>query len=128
MARTEVRTPDAPAPAGAYSQGVRIGRIVCTAGLGPHDPVTKRVVGEDIAAQTVQVMKNLEAVLKAAGCGFDDVIKTTVHLQEARRDFAAFNRVYEGFLKAPYPVRTTVGSQLAGILVEVDMMAVLPEG
>jgi reactive intermediate/imine deaminase len=114
-------------PAGAYSQAVRIGRILHTAGLGPHDPVTKRVVGEDVAAQTEQVMKNLQAILEAAGASFADVIKTTVHLQDVERDFAAFNRVYERFLTPPYPARTTVGSRLLGILVEVDMLAVLPE-
>lgn len=127
MPRSEIRTPTAPAPGGAYSQGVRIGRILYTAGLGPHDPASKRVVGDDIAAQTEQTMKNLAAVLQAAGASFDDVIKTTVHLQYLERDFAEFNRVYMSFLKAPYPARTTVGSQLMGILVEIDMMAVLPE-
>ena len=126
MAREEIRTSAAPAPGGAYSQGVRIGRILYTAGLGPHHPETKAVVGEDIEAQTEQTMRNLAAVLEAAGAGFGDVIKTTVHLQELRRDFAGFNRVYQRFLQAPYPARTTVGSQLSGILVEIDMMAVLP--
>ncbi len=127
MPLIEVRTPEAPSPGGAYSQGVRIGRILCTAGLGPHDPVTKRVVGEDVAAQTAQVMKNLDAVLRAGGASFADVIKTTVHLQDVERDFAAFNRVYESFLTPPYPVRTTVGSRLLGILVEIDMMAVVTQ-
>jgi 2-iminobutanoate/2-iminopropanoate deaminase len=127
LARQEIRTAAAPSPGGAYSQGVRIGRILYTAGLGPHDPVTKRVVGEGIAEQTEQTMKNLAAVLAAAGASFDDVVKTTVHLQDVERDFAEFNRVYQSFLRPPYPARTTVGSRLMGILVEIDMMAVLPE-
>ena len=118
---------NAPAPGGAYAQGVRVGRILYTAGLGPQDPVTRQVVGEEIAAQTEQVMRNLQAVLQAGGASLGDVIKTTVHLRHLQRDFAGFNRVYQGFFQPPYPARTTVGSDLLGILVEIDAMAVLPE-
>jgi 2-iminobutanoate/2-iminopropanoate deaminase len=125
MPRQEIRTSEAPAPGGAYSQAVRVGPILVTAGLGPHDPVTRQVVGDDIATQTAQTLRNLEAVLRAAGASLDDVVKTTVHLQDLDRDFAEFNRVYQSFFRPPYPVRTTVGSRLAGILVEIDALAVV---
>lgn len=124
--RREIRTPDAPLPGGGYSQAIRRGNIVYTAGLGPHDPATRQVVGDDIAAQTRQTLRNLEAVLAAAGAGLGDVVKVTVHLQHLERDFAAFDRAYREVMPEPRPARTTVGSQLAAILVEIDMMAVLP--
>jgi len=118
-----VRTDDAPAPAGAYSQGIAVNGFLFTAGFGPHDPSTGRVVGETIEEQTAQVLRNLSAVLEAHGSGLDDVVKTTVHLQNLHRDFAGFNDVYRKSVPGPYPVRTTVGSELGGFLVEMDIIA-----
>ncbi|MGH3321093.1 MAG: Rid family detoxifying hydrolase [Streptosporangiaceae bacterium] len=126
MSRQEVRTDDAPKPRGAYSQGIVAGGFLYTAGLGPHDPTTQEAVGETIEDQTAQVMRNLQAVLVVRGLGWGDVVKTTVHLSDLGQ-FAGFNRVYESFLEEPYPVRTTVGSTLANILVEIDLVAALRE-
>lgn len=123
MSKHPVRTSEAPAPGGAYSQGMRVGRLVFTAGLGPQDPVTGQVVGTTIEEQTEQVLKNLQAVLRAAGSGLDRVVKMTVHLQHLERDFAGFNATYARLVPDPKPVRTTVGSQLLGILVEIDAVA-----
>lgn len=120
-----IHSDGAVTPRGAYSQAIRRGNIIMTAGLGPQDAVTGRVVGEDIEAQTRQVLASLRAVLREAGAGFEDVIKVTVHLQHLERDFPAFNRVYGEVMPEPWPARTTVGSTLAGILVEIDMVAVL---
>ncbi|PSR26069.1 MAG: reactive intermediate/imine deaminase [Sulfobacillus benefaciens] len=118
-----IQTAKAPAPGGAYSQGIQAGSIVFTAGLGPIDPETGGVVGETVEEQTRQVMLNLKAILEEAGLGLNRVIKTTVHLQNLEQDFAGFNEIYESFFEPPYPVRTTVGSTLKGILVEIDMVA-----
>ncbi|MEV4888066.1 RidA family protein [Nonomuraea sp. NPDC050547] len=121
--KKEIRTTDGAAPVGAYSQGLVVGDFVYTSGAGPLDPVTGEVVGDDVAAQTHQTMKNLGAVLAAHGLGFDDVVKATVHLQHLKRDFAAYNEVYKSYFNQPFPVRTTVGSDLMDILVEIDFVA-----
>jgi 2-iminobutanoate/2-iminopropanoate deaminase len=122
--RTQVETDNAPRPGGAYSQGIVAGGFLYTAGFGPQDPATGEVVGSTVEEQTGQVMRNLSGALAAQGLDFSHVVKATVHLQHLTRDFAGFNQVYKGFLVEPYPVRTTVGSTLPGILVEIDVVAV----
>ncbi|GAA4579385.1 RidA family protein [Planotetraspora phitsanulokensis] len=121
--KQEIRTTDGAAPVGAYSQGLVVGDFVYTSGMGPLDPETGEVVGDDVAAQTHRTMRNLGAVLEAHGLGFDDVVKATVHLQNLKQDFAAYNEVYKSYFTQPYPVRTTVGSDLLDILVEIDFVA-----
>lgn len=123
--RQVVSTQAAPQPVGAYSQAVAAGGFLHTSGLGPHDPVTGRVAGTSITEQTEQTLRNLAAVLEAHGLGFSDVVRATVHLQHLDRDFDDFNAVYERHLTPPYPARTTVGADLANVLVEIDMTAVL---
>jgi 2-iminobutanoate/2-iminopropanoate deaminase len=125
VAREEVRTDKAPAPSGAYSQGIVANGFLYTAGVGAIDPVTREVVGENVAEQTEHVLRSLAAILAERGATFDDVVKATVHLADLA-DFAEFNRVYESFFSPPYPVRTTVGSTLARILVEIDLVVALP--
>jgi 2-iminobutanoate/2-iminopropanoate deaminase len=122
---TPVSTAAAPAPRGAYSQGIVAGGLLFTAGFGPWDAGNAEVVGTTIEEQTGQVLDNIEALLATQGLDLSDVVKATVHLQDLRRDFAGFNRVYQDRLRPPYPVRTTVGSTLPGILVEIDMVAAL---
>jgi 2-iminobutanoate/2-iminopropanoate deaminase len=122
--RQAVSTSDAPTPGGSYSQAIIVGDLVYTAGMGPHDPRTGEVVGDDIATQTAQVLRNLSAVLAAAGSSLADVVKATTHLQHLERDFAGYDRVYRDTMSEPYPVRTTVGSALYGMLVEIDVVAV----
>jgi 2-iminobutanoate/2-iminopropanoate deaminase len=123
--KQEVRTGDAPAPGGAYSQGLVAGDFLYTAGVTPVDPRTGKVAGEDVGTQTRQVLENLRAVLAARGLTFDHVVKATVHLQDLRRDFAAYDAVYRSYFTPPFPVRTTVGSDLMGVLVEIDLVAYL---
>ena len=115
---------DSPTPKAAYSQAIATDQLVFTAGFGPHDPVTGSVVGDEIQAQTRQTLTNIERILGADRLGLDDIVKVTVHLADLRRDFAAFDAVYREVIPPPYPVRTTVGSQLLGILIEVDVVAV----
>jgi 2-iminobutanoate/2-iminopropanoate deaminase len=122
----KIETSDAPAPAGAYSQGIEANGFLFTAGQGPLDPRTGTAVEGGAAEQTRQVMRNLEAILAARGLSFRDVVKVTAHLQELKRDFAEFDAAYSEFLTEPFPVRTTVGSTLASILVEIDVVATMP--
>lgn len=119
---------EAPAPGGAYSQAVAANGFLYTAGMGPVDPTTGQLVGDDVATQTQQVMRNLQSLLAAEGLGFSDVVKATVHLQDVKRDFASFNEAYQTFFTDGLPVRTTVGSTLLNILVEIDFVVAYPTG
>jgi len=124
MAITAFQSTNTPQPAGPYSQGIEANGFFYTAGFGPQDPTTG-AVADSVAEQTRQVLRNVQAVLAERGLTTSDCIKTTVHLADLA-DFAEFNEAYEEFFSQPYPVRTTVGSQLANILVEIDVVAVLP--
>ena len=115
----------APAPGGSYSHGVIANGFLYTCGMGPIDPATGKVVEGDITVQTRQVLKILEAILKTKGATFAQVVKVTTHLQELHRDFAGYDQAYREFLSAPFPVRTTVGSDLMNILVEIDFVVAL---
>jgi 2-iminobutanoate/2-iminopropanoate deaminase len=124
MAKKKIETKDAPEPAGAYSKGLIAGNMVFVAGQIGKNPATGKIESDTIEGQTEQVMKNVEAVLKAAGASLDDVVKTTAHIDDISKA-KAFNEVYKKFFKEPLPVRTTVGSQLIpGVQVEVDVIAV----
>ena len=120
--KKEIKTDRAPMPAGPYSQGLIVGKRIYVAGQVPVDPVTRKVA-DTIQEQTHQVMKNISAVLEAAGGKMDDVVKATVHL-ETLQDFDEFNKVYKTYFTPPYPVRTTVGSRLLNdFRVEIDVIA-----
>jgi enamine deaminase RidA (YjgF/YER057c/UK114 family) len=88
-------------------------------------PTTGEVIGSDVAAQTRQVLENIKAVLAERGLDFSHVVKVTSHLQNLLTDFAEYDRVYREFFVEPYPARTTVGSDLFNILVEIDVVAVI---
>src|SRR2546421_12206089 len=102
-----IATEDAPAAIGPYSQAVRAGNFVFASGQIPIDPKTGEFVAGGVAEQTEQVMRNLAAVLQAAGSGLDRIIKTTVFLADMN-DFAAMNEVYGRFFKENPPARATV--------------------
>ncbi len=127
MTKKALLLDDAPKPAGPYSHGIVAGGFVFTAGFGPQDPATGAVVDGGVYEQTRQVLRNVRSVVEAAGASMADVVKVTAHLQHLHRDFAEYNRAYAEFFTEPYPVRTTVGSELADILVEIDVVAKLPE-
>jgi 2-iminobutanoate/2-iminopropanoate deaminase len=111
-----------PTPGGAYSHVTQAGQLTFTAGFGPHDPETGEVP-DGIEAQTEATLANLERALGAVGLDLSQILKSTVHLAHLERDFAAFDAAYRRIVPQPYPVRTTVGSQLLGILVEIDVVA-----
>jgi 2-iminobutanoate/2-iminopropanoate deaminase len=124
LATDVVFTEGAPAPGGAYSQGRLLQGLLFTAGMGPHDPITNHIVGTSIEEQAEQTIRNLESVLQAVGMSLADVIKTTVHLRDHGRDFAGFDATYRRLMPQPYPARTTVGSVIGEILIEMDFVAV----
>lgn len=126
MPKQQITTQGAPQPLGAYSQGLRAGDFVFVAGMAGFDPVSGELAGETIEEQTARTLENIKATIEAAGATLTDVVKSTVHLSDLSL-FQRFNAVYAQYFPDPKPVRTTVGSQLPGILVEIDVVAYLGE-
>jgi 2-iminobutanoate/2-iminopropanoate deaminase len=128
MSREVIQTPQAPAPVGPYNQAIRAGSIVFCSGQVALDPATGSVVGGgDVAQEAEQVMKNLEAVLSAAGANFKDVVKTTVFLTNMQ-DFATVNAVYARYFdEATAPARACVQVSVLpkNVKVEIDCIAVV---
>jgi 2-iminobutanoate/2-iminopropanoate deaminase len=124
----QITTTQSLPPAYAYSQALGYGDLVFTQGCNPCDPDTGQVVGKTIEEQTTQAMKNLTAILAAAGGSTADVIKVSVHLASMLDDFEGFDRIYRGYFTPPYPVRTTVGATLwHDYLLEIDVVACIPQ-
>ena len=119
----KVFTEQAPAAIGPYSQAVKTGNLVYTSGQIPIDPATGVIEAQDIKGQTKQVMKNLEAVLQAAGSSFERAVKTLCFLK-SMDDFAAFNEVYARYFTGK-PARScvAVAALPKGALVEVEVIA-----
>ena len=127
MPHVPVRTADAPAAIGPYSQGVSTpgGRLVFLSGQIPLDPKSGELVTGDIGVQTARVMENLGGVLRAASLGFADVVRCTIYLVDLG-DFAAVNAVYGGYFASAPPARATVqvSALPKGARVEIDAIAV----
>ena len=126
--KTIIHTDDAPKAVGPYSQAVRTGNLLFTAGQVPLDPATGQMVEGDIAVQAEQVMLNLQAVLAAAGTGFEHVVKTTVYLADMA-DYAGLNEVYGRYISSNPPARSAfaVKGLPLGARVEIEMVAEIPE-
>ena len=107
MPRTAIVTPEAPAAIGPYSQAVAAGGFLFCSGQLGLDPATGDFAGGDVEAQAGRALMNLGNVLEAAGCTFEDVVKTTIFLADMA-DFAAVNAVYGRFVTDPPPARSTV--------------------
>lgn len=127
MSKRIVSTDKAPAAVGPYSQAVAAGGLLFCSGQIPLDPATGKLVSGGVAEQAEQVMKNLSAVLAAAGATTSDVVKTTCFLADMA-DFAAFNAIYATYFSADFPARSTfqVAALPLGARVEVEAVAVLP--
>ncbi|MBK9122069.1 MAG: RidA family protein [Chloroflexi bacterium] len=125
--KTIVHTDQAPPAAGPYSHAVIANGVVYTAGQVGVDPVTRQFAGPSIEAQTRQVFANLKAVLAAAGCTFDNVVKATVFLADMN-DFVNMNAIYAEYFPVSPPARSTV--QVARLpidaRIEIELVAVLP--
>lgn len=128
MTKTAIATDGAPAAIGPYSQAVRVGNLIFTAGQIALDPATQQVVPGGIGEQVKRVFENLKAILEEGGSGLGRVVKTTVYLKNMD-DFAAMNSVYDTYLgcdeEEDPPARTTVEvSRLPkNVLVEIDIVA-----
>jgi 2-iminobutanoate/2-iminopropanoate deaminase len=126
--REKIQTDKAPAAIGPYSQAIKAGGFVFASGQIPTDPHTGEFVPGGIAEQTTQVLKNLKAVLEAAGSSLDQVVKTTVFLADMK-EFSGMNEVYATFFSDPPPARVTVAA--AGLprdaRVEIEVVALLSE-
>ena len=124
--RQVVTAPDAPKAMGAYSPAIRAGNLLFISGQIPVDPATGNLIQGDIAAQADQVMRNLTALLRAAGASFTNVVRTTVYLADMN-DFAGMNEIYSKYIVDPPPARATV--QVArlprDVKIEIDAIAVL---
>lgn len=124
--RHAVSAPNAAKPIGPYSSAIRAGNLLFLSGQVGFDPSTGALVGRDIAAQTDRVMRNIDALLKAAGTDFAHVVRTTVFLADMD-EFAKMNEVYARYVVDPPPARSTV--QVARLprdaRVEIDVIAVI---
>src|SRR5579864_9345531 len=128
MAKYPIQSKRGAPPMGAYSQGWRAGDFIFVTGTGPIDPATGKMAGSTIEEQTEQTITNMATVLEADGATLADVVKVTVHLSDPSV-FARYNAVYARRFPKPYPVRTTVGSDLSaapGMLIEMDCIAYKP--
>ena len=123
MEKKTVQTVHAPAAIGPYSQAVDLGSLVFTSGQIPVDPVTG-VIPADVRAQAEQSLKNVKAVLEAAGSSMDKVVKTTVYIADMN-SFAAINEVYASFFTEPYPARSCVEAARLpkDVLLEIEAIA-----
>lgn len=122
-----IHTPEAPDPVGPYSQAIEIHGMVYTAGQVGLDPATGKIVDGGFEAQARQVLKNLTAVLKAAGCTWNDVVKTTIYLQNMT-NFPVLNRLYGEAVGDHRPARSTTQAAALplGAEVEIDLIARVP--
>lgn len=120
-----VSTTEAPAAVGPYSQAVRIGPMLFTAGQIPLDPQSGNIVSQDVAEQTRRVLDNLTAVLRAEGMDFSNIVKTTVFMTNLG-DFQTMNEIYASYFKDQPPARSTVqvSALPKGAQVEIEVVAV----
>ena len=124
MSKQSVSTNSAPKPAGPYSQGIKVNNLLFVSGQGPFDPKTGKMVGEEIAPQTLQALKNIRAIIEASGLTMRDVVMVSVFLRD-QKDFAGMNETYKTFFSSEPPTRTTVvaGFVVPGMLIEVNAIA-----
>jgi len=118
-----ITTDGAPAAIGPYSQAIQVGNLLFCSGQIPLDPASGEIVTGGVREQAEQVMKNIAAVLAAAGAGFDDVVKATIYLVDMN-DFAVVNEVYGSCFSRHKPARSTVAVQglPRGVLVEIEII------
>lgn len=127
--RDAISTDDAPAAAGPYSQAIRAGDLVFTAGQLGIDPATGEMAGDDVSAQAERALRNLEAILRAAGSGLERLVKVTVFLGDID-DWPKVNEVYSRLVPEPYPARSAfaVKALPRGARVEIEAVAAVGVG
>ncbi len=123
MTKTAVTSPELTPPVGPFSQAIEVGGFIFFSGQVGQDPATGKLVAGGIAAETERVFQNLSAVLKAAGKGFDDVVRAGVYLTSLS-DYVALNGIYAKHFSQPFPARTAIGVAALplGACVEIDLV------
>ena len=123
MSKTAITSPELSPPVGPFSQAAKAGDLIYFSGQVGQDPATGKVVEGGIEAETERVFQNLAALLKAAGRGFDDVVRAGVYLT-SMSDFVAMNGIYAKYFSQPFPARTTIGVAALplGARVEIDLV------
>lgn len=124
MSKTAITSPELAPPVGPYSQAVGIDGFIYFSGQVGQDPATGKLVAGGLAAETERAFENLSAVLRAAGKGFDDVVRAGVYLTSIG-DYAAVNGIYARYFRSPFPARTVivVAALPLGACVEIDLVA-----
>jgi 2-iminobutanoate/2-iminopropanoate deaminase len=122
--REIISTKEAPEAIGPYSQAIKANGLIFTSGQIAIDPTTQQVVAGDVSAQTERVLRNVAAILEAAGSGLHQVVRSTVFLK-SMNDFAAMNAVYGKYFSGKPPARSTVevARLPKDVLVEIDVIA-----
>jgi 2-iminobutanoate/2-iminopropanoate deaminase len=123
VSKTPISSPELTPPVGPFSQAIEVGAFLYVSGQVGQDPVNGKVVEGGIVAETERVLRNLAAVLKAAGRSFDDVVRAGVYLT-SMSDFIAMNGIYAKYFSQPFPARTTIGVAALplGACVEIDLV------
>ena len=126
MTRKQIQTEEAPAAIGPYSQAIRAGNIIFNSGQIPLDPTSGKLVPGGIEEQTHQVLSNMRAVLSSEGCGFSDIVKTTIYLTNLD-DFAVVNEIYGRCFTGTPPARACVevSALPKGALIEIEWITVV---
>ncbi|WP_136591269.1 RidA family protein [Salinigranum halophilum] len=114
----ERHTEDAPQSIGPFSQAIEDGNRIYVSGQGPIDPASGERIEGDVAAQTARTLANVDAILQAAGCSLDDVVKTTVFVRDMD-DYDAVNELYGEYFSEPYPARSAV--EIVRLPVDIDV-------
>ncbi|GAB3486833.1 RidA family protein [Marinomonas epiphytica] len=128
MSKQVIHTENAPAAIGPYSQAVRAGNTVYLSGQIPLVPATMEIVSDDVAEQTTQVFKNLQAVCEAAGGSLENIVKLNIFMTDLG-NFATVNEVMTQFFKEPYPARAAMGVRALpkDVAVEIEGIMVLED-
>lgn len=124
MTKKEIHTDNAPQAIGPYSQAIQVENTVYFSGQIPLNPVTMALVSEDIKAQTVQVLTNLDEVSKAAGGSLDQIVKLTIYLTDLKH-FPIVNEVMAQYFKKPYPARTTIQVSALPKAAQIEVEAIM---
>jgi 2-iminobutanoate/2-iminopropanoate deaminase len=121
--RKVIRTDKAPPPAAAYEQGTAAGNLIIVSGQVATNPATGTIDGKTIGQQVTQALRNVEAIVKAAGGDKETILRCGIFLADLK-DFAEMNKAYKAFFGPSVPARTTVQAGLGSLRVEIDAMAV----
>lgn len=119
-----INTENAPSAIGPYSQAIKAGGWIYTAGVIPLDPATGQMVEGDIQVKAHRVLDSLKAIIESAGASMSDVVKTTIFLKDLK-DFVAVNEVYSQYFSAPFPARSTVQVAMLPKDAEVEIEAIV---